>query len=343
MAGLGLIRKRRVVNRKGPMRLSHPPEPLAREGARIAGTLPRPPKKVGPGRLPTAKARAGMPGATRRRLGASPEVIQKRLRAGKAFRRQPRFENQISELSRADWAELLRKLALPFRYYLPGKILAVKGLLYELRVRHLLDFRGLLARCTSKVAASPKWRGSELFIVRGARGPDGREVGDYLIVAFDRRRNPKDIWVLAIIESKSQRNAASIVKHTVKPVHAKTHAERLSKGQPRQSLERINAQGIDLRHPDVTITAVDPRASVVGANKAFKPGSITAANKTGTSYPPTAQTTELIGVIPKDVPSDVRGRVLRDSPRQGIQVWFHETPGIDKTLLSYEMILAYSR
>jgi hypothetical protein len=53
------------------------------------------------------------------------------------------------------------------------------------------------------------------------------------------------------------------------------------------------------------------------------------------------QTTELIGAVPSDAPKGDLKRIARDAPKQGVQVWFHETTGMETNFLSYEVLQAF--
>jgi hypothetical protein len=310
---------------------------IAEEAAKLAKAVPTPPAHLEATLARAAKVRMNLAtGSALARIGRDSKTVMTRVLAGESVKHQPLFKRLVTNLVDADWIEILRKIRHSFNEQVTVRVVAAKGLLFELWLRRTKNFEDLLVRCAKKVKSVGKYK-PELFVVRAARTlDDGREVADYLVVAFDRHDNPQSMWVLAIIESKSEYNALSVVRHEAPSAVQKFGSEATLMGQPVQSLKRLTTDGVDLR--TAAISSIDGKTTVKNAGL-IKGDFVRAVNESGRNF--ADQTTELIGVVPKDAPAGDLKRIVRDSPKQGIQVWFHETTGMETNFLAYELLRAF--
>jgi hypothetical protein len=326
----------KVSNRNGSLLLYSAPPAVAKEAIKVAHDLPPRPPGFDDALVKAARRRPRINlahGWATTVIGRDTATVTARVMAGESVKHQPKFAKLVSKLTDKHWTEVVLKLRHRFNDLLTVRVVAVKGLLFELWVRQLPKFEELLVRCSKKLRTVAGWH-QEVFVVRAARTlDDGQEVADYLVVAFDRVDNPREVWVLAVIESKSEHNAISIARHESKSALAALGKDAELLGQPRQSLRRIRQTGVDL-----TNAVVDGRSRVENLGQ-FKPEQIRISNEAGREFG--QQTTELIGVVPPDTPQAALRRITRDAPKQGIQVWLHETTGMETNFLSYEVIKAF--
>jgi hypothetical protein len=312
-----------------------PRRKIAEAAVKLAKDVPPPPKRLDETLVKAARTPMRInlhPDSATSRIGRDTGTVAKRVLAGESVKHQPKFRLLIGKLTDKHWTEVLLKLRHRFNDLLAVRVVAVKGLLFELWLRQMPKFDELLARCGRKLLRVGGWH-EEAFVVRAARTlDDRREVADYLIVAFDRLDDPQRMWVLAIVESKSEHNAISIVRHeSAAAVNALGKDAELL-GQPRQSLHRIKHTGVDLTN------AVIEGKSQVKNLRPFKGEQIRIGTEgVALEY----QTTELVGVVPTDAPASVLRRIERDSRKQRTEVWFHETTGMETNFVAYEVIQAF--
>lgn len=242
------------------------------------------------------------------RIGTVQELLKKILRD------TPRLEGTfLARLANPEWESLLMKA----RHVLDRigarsseYVAAVKGLLLEIAVVKSDEFAKLQARMAAKLKALPRnseW-GDTLHVVTGARTLDGREIGDVLLVAYSRDR--KKVWVMAIVESKSESNALALIDHASQ---GSGQVVQLI-GQHGTGVQRIGQSGLRIAGDKFDAAAIH-----VGKPKM--------------NYPLTheAQTTEFVGFVPPDTQAYALGRLTEQGPRQGVQVHTHSIHGKDAT------------
>ncbi|MGD9694055.1 MAG: hypothetical protein AB7V42_00155 [Thermoleophilia bacterium] len=313
---------------------------VAKDGSAIAKRLPKKPPH-----LDTSIARAMR--ASRGRLLAKPAMLHvavdsaelaELLLRGPAVRRNRSLAQIVRDLRRSDWAELLLKLKTRLGISPAKRVSAVKGLMLELDVRRLPEFQELIARSEARIAGSQgRWH-KKAFVVRNARtAGDSREIADYLIVTFDDIDDPRRMWVLAVVESKSEHNAIALIhqgEFRGIPGRLDPHlGEAL--GQPQWVVERAKTFGLDLSE-----------ATIEGWKGRRRPGTFGPESRElvilhESDRPLGAQTTELVGVVPPDTEARTLKEIMRVTAKRKVRIWFHRMRGADATDLARDAIAGF--
>jgi hypothetical protein len=151
-------------------------------------------------------------------------------------------------------------------------IASIRGEIVEFFIREAEQMRQLMGTLEKRAAAAGKgWKKPQL--VRGARTPDNLEIADWMVIS---EHENGDIWVMAIIESKSVSNTADLVAGE-RPV-----------GQHLWDYVRMRSEGLVLDW-DVKPKTYTPKQIKLNPRPAY-----------GNVPPPSKLPTELIGVTPRE-------------------------------------------
>ncbi|MFY9264585.1 MAG: hypothetical protein WAO61_04065 [Solirubrobacterales bacterium] len=317
---------------------------VAHESVTMSKKLPKKPPRL---KQSMAKSMT----ASRAKLLSKPSTLHilidaddlaKMILTGKAVSREKKLADQIARMTASNWSEMLLKVKSRFKEKLRKRISAVKGLFFELWVRFLPEFEQLIARSERRIKlaaeAGEKWHGKP-FVVRNAKSIGGnKELADYLIVTFDNVDNPKKMWVMAVVESKSEHNAIAIIHHReFRGIEGKLEP-RLgeSLGQPESVVERSKVFGINLSE-----------ASIEGWPRNRKrPTQFGPDNKSlkilhETKKPLGEQTTELVGVIPSDTEAETLKLIEKTANKRKVQIWKHAVKGRSTEALAKDTVEAF--
>jgi hypothetical protein len=148
---------------------------------------------------------------------------------------------------------------------------AIRGEVVEFFIREAPNTAALLSTLEERASRVKGWGKPEL--VRGVRTPDNLEIADWMIVS---QHENGDLWVMAIIESKSVSNTVDLAAGE-RPV-----------GQHLWDYIRMRSEGLVLDW-DVQPREFTPKQIKVNPRQAFGP-----------VPPPSALPTELIAVTPRE-------------------------------------------
>jgi hypothetical protein len=201
-----------------------------------------------------------------------------------AQRVYPRFLKKYPFLARFDqrvWAETIARLLNRGR----EDLRALRGVIVERFVPDMQQMTGLLKTLEKRVTKG--WTRPRL--VSGARTPDGTELADWLIIS----EGPNgELWIMAIIESKSISNTRDLVRSRGRDV-----------GQHLWDYLRMKSEGLVLQ--------------IEGEVRTFRPRQIQ-VNPVPLGAPPpkSGLTTELIAVTPREFTAGE----LRNLSHQGANI-----------------------
>lgn len=234
--------------------------------------------------------------------------------------KRPHLEAFFAKLSNPEWQQLLMKARHVFDRAVATSsdyVSAIKGLLLEISIIKSARFdllKGRLAAKLSKAAKKGDWV-DELHVVTGARTLDGREIGDILVVAYSKDK--KRVWVMAIVESKSESNAIALIDHA-------------TRGRSDDVLEVIGQHGTGVKRLQESGVRIDKLEFGKGSIQVEPP-------KKGLDLQHEENLTEFIGVVPPDTAPGVLNKLRSGGPRQGVQIEEHTLLGKDATAVSEEI------